>query len=92
MSDGKQYKQCKDKVSEIKYRRKEKVSPSTKQQNSQPTDRTMNESSVDDKTSLFYNNDFVASNVDNVVTHYNEHERQWRDFFSNKSKMYQQRA
>jgi len=48
MSDGKQYKQCKDKVSEIKYKRKEKVSPSTKQQNSQPTDRTMNESSVDD--------------------------------------------
>ena len=39
------------------------ISPFSKQQ--------LDESQGD----YFINNDFVASNVENVVTHYNEHER-----------------
>lgn len=40
----------------------------------------------------YINNDFVSSNVENVVTHYNEHEKQWREFFNNKSKLYREKA
>lgn len=43
-------------------------------------------------TDLYFSNDFVASNAENVVSHFNEHEKQWREFFHNKSKLYRLNA